>query len=146
MTDSGGTFLPSRITDASRISGTVCFRSGSTAGSVHSVYFLPFAWSFDAGSGSYHSHFLSPDHTPPLLPWPLPSSASSSYDAPVVVNATFLAFDAFSSFDERGPMEMVASEAETTQMLARAGRADYLAFAAYVENTTQQVRLPLLMI
>lgn len=61
---------------------------------------MPFRYSFDAGSGSYHSHFLNRTSAGPELPGPIPGGAA---------DVDFMGFESFSQFDARSAMELVAS-------------------------------------
>ena len=109
-------FPPSSVLRPNATVGTVCFRADGHSGR-YAVYWLPFAWSFDGGSGSYHSHFLAPDAAGPSLPAPLAAAAAP---------AAFLRHESYSDFDTRSPMELAASEAETRAAVAAAGAPEYL--------------------
>ena len=49
----------SLVSNASAIVGTVCFAPDGRSRSF-AIYYYPFEYAFDGGSGSYHSRFLSP--------------------------------------------------------------------------------------
>ena len=110
-----GQFVASRVSNGSAIVGEVCFsRDKSTQ---YAIYFMPFAYSFDGGSGSYHSHFLDPASTPPVLD---PDAGGSTPPAA----AKLMGFEAYSSFDERSPMELVASSDEIREMQEKSSQAE----------------------
>jgi hypothetical protein len=144
--DATNTFLPARIElNSTAVSGTVCFSVPPTPTapmgtstlnpSLFSVYYLPYAWSIEAWSGSFHSHFLARGSTPPVLP---PDDAAGAS-----LPATVLRWESFSEFDARSPMEWIASDAEVAAMLQKSGRTDFLTWVAQMHNTTAQTpRMP----
>lgn len=140
--DGNNTFLPARIENSSTsINGTVCFAipAGSLrsdTASLFSVYYLPYAWSIEGWSGSFHSHFLARWSTPPTLP-PIDWSASR------ILWATVVAWESYSDFDARSPMEWVASGKEIAAVQSQSDRNDYLTWVSEVYNTsTQTPRTP----
>lgn len=106
--------------------------------SVYVVYYLPFRFSFDPGSGSYRAHFLAVGDGGPRLPLNrIPT------DAPLAS----VTFDSVSEFDRRSPMEMVASPTEIATMLSQASPSNppYLIWAWQIFNSsTDGVRLKVL--
>ena len=167
--DEAGRMRPAALRDASgsvpvldaesaNVTGRVCFSAGAKEEAreaterLYSVYFMPYGWSFDGGSGSYHSHFLAPESAGPVLPPPLPSSSSSSTPpapAPLPIEAKLVRFESYSDFDRRSPMELIASKAEVGAAIAQApasARArGYLTWVSTIRNTTDQtLRMPAL--
>ena len=136
-----GDFPASSVTNTSRSVGTVCWRTDG-ASEQYAIYFLPFGWSFDGGSGSYHSHFLAPASAGPSLP-----SSSLPPGGGAAATATLLGGmeESFSSFDARSPMELIATDAEVAAVVERASEngADYVSWCAQVTNTSAQTpRMP----
>ena len=109
MNEDASEFLPSAVHNSNSTVGEVCFQTPLEKTSQFAIYYLPYAWSFDAGSGSFHSHFLDAHSTTPLLP-----SVSSP-----IVTAEFVRFESYSDFDLRSEMEFVATEQEVRDMLAK---------------------------
>jgi hypothetical protein len=62
VTTAAGALVPAaNLTNSSRAEGTVCFEAA--AAGLHAVYFLPFKWAMDGGSGSYCAIFLNRSET-----------------------------------------------------------------------------------
>ena len=134
------------LTQSNRTVGRVCWQTndGVEAASMtttYAIYYAPFAWSFNGGSGSYHSHFLSANATAPVLP---PSSIPTATTAPDMSDAAMnIEWQAFSSFDDRSPMELIASPAEIAALAASmppssTATSPVLTWASAITNTTAQ--------
>lgn len=119
-------FHASRVTNPNRVIGQVCFLSDGSS-HTYAIYFLPFSFSIDLGSGSYHGYFLGSNSTSPILP-----------DFVTFNDAKLEHFESYSPFDERLPMELVASYEEIALMIANANYSNYLTWVSFITNTTIQ--------
>ena len=128
VTDERGVFMNSTVlSNSTSIVGTVCFETSSS--NEYYVYYQPYGWSFDGGSGSYHSHFLERDATVPLLEQ-VPSSAKHSSD--------FVEFQYYSDFDAVSPMEIIASASEIESLRESYPSDDILTWVMSVYNASEQ--------
>ena len=128
VTDDQGIFMNSTVlSNSTSILGTVCFETSSS--NEYYVYYQPYGWSFDGGSGSYHSHFLESDATVPLLEQ-VPSSATHSSD--------FVEFQYYSDFDAASPMEVIASASEIESLRESHPSDDILTWVMGVYNASEQ--------
>jgi len=132
VTDSNGNFTPSTVLpNATTHSGDVCFLT-TTNSKMYSIYFLPYAWSFSGGSGSYHAHFLDRLSTPPLL-------SMNNNQMMVSQKAKITAMESFSDFDVRSPMEYTATPSEMKNIMSSGG---YATWVSLISNTsTQTIRM-----
>lgn len=123
----GGNFT-SAIKSGDRIEGEVCFEVVPNAVS-YAVYYLPFAYALDLGTGSFHSHFLTRAEC---------GNSLSKHRLRSIKPAKFVRFESYSSHDVRTPMEFAASDDEVGKLLRQYPERPYFVWASLVDNTTDQ--------
>lgn len=105
-----------RVCARVRVCASVCVLSGG-----HPLYF----------PCNQVQHFAATCFLPSFLPPPLPSFLLCSYSTPPMGSST-------EAFDERSPMELVASDEETAEMLKKNPEQDVLIWVSAMRNSSAQ--------